>query len=139
MGRFNPQLRAGIAVNPSSEHIPVTRANGITSAVALPDGQLLSGQASLIQLNGWTTQEMELRRSAAMHLRMPVIQPPVSRFGEGTGSAPPRLPYPEAKKNYDKEMHELEEFFESARRYKIAKVAGLPGFTMELKVEAMLS
>ena len=26
IGKFNPQLRASIAVNPDSEHIPVTRA-----------------------------------------------------------------------------------------------------------------
>src|SRR5438105_5354036 len=31
LGKFDPQLRAEIAINPSSEHIPVVRANGITS------------------------------------------------------------------------------------------------------------
>src|SRR5260370_37679416 len=36
LGQFNPQLRAEIAVNPSSEHIPVTRANGITTVMTLP-------------------------------------------------------------------------------------------------------
>ena len=35
LGNFNPQLRASIAVNPDSEHIPVTRANGITTVLAL--------------------------------------------------------------------------------------------------------
>ena len=33
IGDFNPQLRAIIAINPASEHIPVTRANGITAVV----------------------------------------------------------------------------------------------------------
>lgn len=50
IGKFNPQLRASIAVNPDSEHIPVTRANGVTSVIALPDGMGISGQASLINL-----------------------------------------------------------------------------------------
>jgi imidazolonepropionase-like amidohydrolase len=34
IGEFNPQLRAEIAFNPSSEHIPVVRAAGITSVIA---------------------------------------------------------------------------------------------------------
>jgi len=36
IGKFDPQLRAEIAINPASEHIPVTRANGITTVIAMP-------------------------------------------------------------------------------------------------------
>src|ERR1700687_2785677 len=36
LGKFDPQLRAEVAINPSSEHIPVTRANGITTVITLP-------------------------------------------------------------------------------------------------------
>src|SRR5262249_23756201 len=36
LGRFNPQLVALTAVNPASEHITVTRANGITTVASLP-------------------------------------------------------------------------------------------------------
>src|SRR5258706_14840921 len=63
IGNFNPQLRAEIAVNPSSEHIPVTRANGITSVITMPMGAggggggrgggrqgIITGQAALIHL-----------------------------------------------------------------------------------------
>jgi len=136
IGKFNPQLRASIAVNPDSEHIPVTRANGITSVIALPDGQGLSGQASLINLNGWTTEEMEVKRSAAMHLRMPTIGGSVGRGFEGRFGA--RVTYEEAKKNFDKDMADLNAFFEDARRYSQAKAANLPDFKTDLKLEAML-
>src|ERR1700719_1361287 len=94
IGNFNPQLRAEIAVNPSSEHIPVTRANGITSVMTLPmsagrggDGggggrgaasagkaPIITGQAALIHLDGWTWEEMEVRKSAAMTMRFPMLQ-----------------------------------------------------------------
>src|SRR5450432_727656 len=37
-GLINPQLRALTAVNPSSEYIPATAANGVTSAIVLPGG-----------------------------------------------------------------------------------------------------
>ncbi len=36
VGTFNPELRAEIAFNPSSEHVEVTRASGITSVITLP-------------------------------------------------------------------------------------------------------
>lgn len=137
IGKFNPQLRASIAVNPDSEHIPVTRANGITSVIALPDGPGISGQASLISLNGWTTEEMEVKRSAAMHLHMPTIGGSPGRgFGGGYGGG--RVPYDEAKKTFEKDMIELNNFFEEAHRYSQAKAAKLPGFQTNLKLEAML-
>src|SRR5580698_3939773 len=59
LGEFMPQLRALIAVNPESEHIPVTRVNGITSVMTFPASggrgggrgggaaQIISGQAAL--------------------------------------------------------------------------------------------
>ncbi len=136
IGNFNPELRAAIAVNPSSEHIPVARANGITTVISLPDGSLLAGQASLMHLDGWTTEEMEVRRSAGMHLHMPVIRTLASRFiPEGSAAL---TPYAEAKKTYDKQMQELNDFFESARRYGQAKSAKTPDFHPDLKMEAML-
>ena len=41
IGKFNPQLVALTAVNPSSEHIPVTRFNGITTVATMPEGTLI--------------------------------------------------------------------------------------------------
>ena len=73
LGDFNPQLRSLIAVNPASEHIPVARANGITSAIAIPNGGIIAGQVGLMHLDGWTWEEMDVKRSAAMHIRFPVI------------------------------------------------------------------
>ncbi len=74
LGLFKPQLHAATAVNPASEHIPVTRANGITSAVTLPGGGVICGQAALIHLSGWTVEEMAVSRSVAMELDFPQIQ-----------------------------------------------------------------
>lgn len=142
LGKFNPQLRASVAVNPESEHIPVTRANGITAVLALPDGQGLSGQASVIHLDGWTTDELEVKRSAAIHLRMPTI----GAMGRRGAAAPdaedipgrPRVSFEQLKQAYDKDMLELNNFFEDARRYAQAKETKAAGFKTDLKLEAML-
>jgi imidazolonepropionase-like amidohydrolase len=142
LGRFNPQLRASVAVNPESEHIPVTRANGITAVLALPDGQGLSGQASLIHMDGWTTDDLEVKRSAAMHLRMPTIGGGGQRGGGGGDSedptGAPRISFEMMKQTYDKEMLELNDFFEDARRYAQAKESHSANFKIDLKLEAML-
>ncbi len=135
VGKFNPELRSSIAVNPDSEHIPVTRANGITTVLALPDGPLISGQASLMHLNGWTTDEMEVKRSTVMHMRMPTV-------GGGGGRGEGRMmgmrgSVEDQKKAFDKDMLELNDFFEQARRYKQAKAAHRADFKPDLKLEAM--
>ena len=134
LGKFNPELRASIAVNPDSEHIPVTRANGITSVLALPDGPLISGQASLIHLDGWTTDQMEVKRSTVMHLHMPTIGGGGGRGGYRLG---PQGTFEEQKKTFDKDMADLNNFFDEARRYKQAKAAHSPDFKPDLKLEAM--
>ena len=134
LGRFNPELRASIAVNPSSEHIPVTRANGVTSVLALPEGELIGGQASLLHLDGWTTDQMTFKTGAALVLRMPVIETRTFSFPAGTTTTP----FEEARKNYERQIRELDQFFEAARRYQKARQANLPGFQTDLKLEAML-
>ncbi len=139
IGKFNPQLRAAVAVNPSSEHVPVTRANGITSIIALPAGELISGQASLMHLDGWTSDDMTVKGGAAMHLRMPSIQTRVNgRFFDDAPPGGPGMGFDEARKRYETQMRELNDFFESAHRYQKAKAAHLPGFEQDLRFEAML-
>jgi imidazolonepropionase-like amidohydrolase len=53
-------------INPASTLIPVTRIEGITTALAVPSGNLISGQAVLIDLAGATIEEMLVKSPAAM-------------------------------------------------------------------------
>jgi imidazolonepropionase-like amidohydrolase len=71
LGDFNPHMRAIVAVQPHSELIPVARANGITTAITHPSGRLVSGQAALINLDGWSWQEMTVKAPAAMWMEYP--------------------------------------------------------------------
>jgi imidazolonepropionase-like amidohydrolase len=147
LGVFNPQLRALIAINPESEFIPVTRANGMTAAITLPatSGRsslrsagatpLIAGQASMIRLSGWTWEEMEIRRAAALQILFPTIE---TRTFSMVEMAPGRSPYSEAKKFFEKRVKELNDYFESARAYQKAKAAPSPGFRTDLALEAMI-
>jgi imidazolonepropionase-like amidohydrolase len=70
-GLFQPDLRAGVAVNPDSELIPVTRAGGITAALIRPTGGIICGQTSLVKLDGWTVPEMVLSLEAGLQIDWP--------------------------------------------------------------------
>ena len=65
-GPYNPDVVAATAISPSSEHIPVTRAAGITEVLAVPGSGgfdfsgsrgVIGGQASAIHLSGWTDRK----------------------------------------------------------------------------------
>lgn len=154
LGEYNPQLRALVAVNPASEHLPVVRANGITSAIALPfvgtgegggggrggapSPKLITGQPAMIHLDGWTWEDMAVKRSTAIEIIFPVIQTGGGRFAEANPGAAPRTTFVESKRAYDKRLRELDDFFDSARRYQTAKSGNAPGFKADLKFEAMI-
>jgi imidazolonepropionase-like amidohydrolase len=71
IGDFNPQNIATTAVNVSSEHIGVTRANGITSVITVQGGSVLSGLAGLINLAGYTNEEMIAKEKVGLLLSWP--------------------------------------------------------------------
>ncbi len=48
-------------INPASVLIPVTRIAGVTTALAAPAGNLISGQAALIDLDGATIEQMVIK------------------------------------------------------------------------------
>ncbi|MEZ6128065.1 MAG: amidohydrolase family protein [Planctomycetaceae bacterium] len=71
VGSVNPNVKAQIAFNPDSEVIPVTRANGVLIAGTAPAGGRVSGYASVMQLDGWTYEQMTLKPNAALVVNWP--------------------------------------------------------------------
>lgn len=58
IGQVTPNMQALMAVNPNSVAIPVTRVSGVTTTLAVPSGGLFPGTAALINLNGYTPDQM---------------------------------------------------------------------------------
>ena len=71
IGRFQPDLRAGIAVNVESELVMAARAGGITTAFLRPHGGIIGGQYSVIQTAGWTPEEMVRDYTVGLALQWP--------------------------------------------------------------------
>ena len=74
-GSLNPNVRAEVAVNPDSELIPVTRSAGVLLCLTAPTGPLIAGSSAVLQLDGWTWEDMTLRSRVGMHVRWPNIVP----------------------------------------------------------------
>ena len=143
-GAYNPDVVAATAVLPSSEHIPVTRAAGITEVLAVPGSGgfdfsgnrgVIGGQASAFNLAGWTMQDMQIKRSVAMVLNWPQIQ--TRTFDFATFSRKEK-PYPDARQEYEKQVSELTDWIERARHYAQAIGHGGPSdFERDVKLEAL--
>lgn len=57
-GDVVPQMKALTAINPNSAIIPVTRISGVTTVISTPNGGLFPGTAALIDLFGYTSNQM---------------------------------------------------------------------------------
>jgi imidazolonepropionase-like amidohydrolase len=144
-GTINPDAVAADAVLPSSEHIPVTRAAGITEVLAVPasggfdsrgGANLLGGQASAIHLAGWTINDMLIKKSVAMVIDWPTID--TDSFDFSTFSRKQK-PYSEAKQEYQKQVDELSDWLDNARHYAVAWGHGGPAeYQRDVKLEALV-
>lgn len=86
VGTVSPNVRAHVAVNPDSELIPVTRANGVLLALTEPSGGLVSGQAAVLQLDGWTFEDLTLKAGAAMVVHWPSVPRELEKNQEAKSS-----------------------------------------------------
>ena len=136
VGTHTPDVEAWVAVNPDSELIPVARANGITHAVVAPMGGTISGVSGLIALDGWGVEEMTISKKVALHLWWPghgisIPQP------NSTGDSKPKS-IKEQEKNRDRQIREIDEFFNQAEAYWQTKMSKAEGFREIPAWEAML-
>lgn len=107
LGNITPQMQALTAINPNSELIPVTRVNGITTSLALPAGGLFPGTAALINLHGYTPQQMFAGFKGAV-----LNFPSTARGGDWD-----RRSDEEIERTYQKALEELNNFWQQVVEY----------------------
>ena len=135
-GDVNPQAQVWVALHAQSELIPVARANGVTAALATPEGGLLSGRSALIRLAGSTPEALAIKTPAAMHAVYPTGTPAADitkMFDE-----PERKTFEERqkekKKNQEKDLRRLGGLLADAR----ARAAAVGAVTSPDKVDLAL-
>lgn len=128
IGDLTPEAIAGIAVNPDATTIPVTRISGVTTVGVFPSGGLLPGRASVVQLAGWTTEEMSVRKDAGLVIEWPTM--PV-RFGGRSESD-----HKKAIESQTERRREIDQAFADAVVWNDARTAD-PSTAMDLRFAAM--
>jgi imidazolonepropionase-like amidohydrolase len=133
-GRINPNVRSEIAINPESELIPTTRANGVLITHLLPQGGTIAGRSSAIMMDGWTQEDVVLKAPVGLVVNWPRMTISRSSFV--------RQSEEDQKKERDKQLKELREAFGDARAYMVAKKAeaskGIPYHATDMRWEAMI-
>src|SRR5262245_12556181 len=131
IGMQNPNVRAEVDLNPDSELLPVARVNGVTSALVVPRGGLVSGTSALIHLAGWTPVDMTLRAPVGLHVQWPQRPSPTQTATAREATT----------KAYNAQMDTLRMMFDDARAYWKAVDAegkpGIPRHDRDVKWDAM--
>jgi imidazolonepropionase-like amidohydrolase len=114
VGDFNPQMQALTAVNPNSVAIPVTRVEGVTTVLTKPSGGIFPGTAALINLVGYTPDQMYAGFKGLV-LDFPSVRR--RRWGDNRTDE-------ELKKEEEKQLKQLNEIWDQAELYANIKNEG---------------
>jgi imidazolonepropionase-like amidohydrolase len=130
VGNINPHMRALTAINPNSVLIPVTRVSGVTTTLSLPSSGLIPGTAALINLHGYTPDQMYAGFEGVV-----LNFPTTGRRGRWD-----RRTDDELKKAADKALKELNDIWAKAVQYhqldsalKASKSSQTAGFYPEMQ------
>lgn len=78
VGEINPSVRSLVAYNTDSKVINTLRSNGILLAQVTPEGGLIPGSSSVVQLDAWNWEDAAYKADGAIHFYMPSLLPPPS-------------------------------------------------------------
>ncbi len=111
-GELNPNVRAIAAYNTDSHVIPVIRSNGILLAQIVPNGSLLPGTSSVVQLDAWNWKDAAYKMDNGIQLGWPRS----ASGGRGGGGAY-QMRAASGANSYDSNVEELEKIFTDAVAY----------------------
>ncbi len=114
LGKLTPQMQALTAVNPNAVAIPVTRVSGVTTVLTQPRGGYFPGTAALIQLNGYTPDQMDAGfRAVIMNF------PSAAKSGDYDSRSEETI-----QKEAQKKRDEIDEIWKKAANYLSIKEKG---------------
>ena len=129
-GPINPNVKSWVSVNPDSEIIPVTRSNGVLLTLSTPSGGLISGKSAVLQLDGWTYEDLTLRSDVGMHVNWPNMSPVIEWHTEQSAR--------EQIEARDRALRRLRDTFDDVRAYQKARAAEGSSQDVDSRWEAML-
>lgn len=117
IGEMNPNVRSIIAYNTDSKVINTLRPNGILLASITPEGGMLSGQSSVVQLDAWNWEDAAVKIDNGVHFNVPSLMARPRGFGFGGGGrAGAAAETDPVKEGLDK-IDEFKSFLRQAKAY----------------------
>ena len=73
LGEMNPNIRSIVAYNTDSKIINTVRSNGVLLAQITPQGGMIPGSSSIVQLDAWNWQDAAYAMDNGIHFKMPAL------------------------------------------------------------------
>lgn len=109
IGQYNPHIRSIVAYNTDSKVPPTLRSNGVLMALIVPQGGVISGASSAVQLDAWNWEDASIMTDLGIHVNWPATPRGRGGFAGGAGAA--------GANNTANAIAELEKFFQEAKSY----------------------
>ena len=81
LGLINPNVKSIVAYNTDSKIINTLRSNGILLAGITPQGGLISGTSTVVQLDAWNWEDAAYKNNVGLHFNMPSLLNRPNPFG----------------------------------------------------------
>lgn len=114
LGELNPNVRSIVAYNTDSKVTNTLRTNGILLANIVPQGGLISGSSSIVQLDAWNWEDAIIAADKNIHFRMPSL---LNRRGGGRGFFFAQQPAGDPVKRGLEQIESVKGFFREAKAY----------------------
>ena len=116
IGDLNPSIRSIAAYNADSKITNTLRSNGILLAHTAPQGSLVGGQSTIVQLDAWNSEDATYRADVGMNIYMPsLLSRPGGRFGAIFAAMFPQQGDP--TKDAMNKIEAIKDFFRQASVY----------------------
>jgi imidazolonepropionase-like amidohydrolase len=111
-GKLNPSSRTAIAYNTDSKVIPTVRNNGVLLAQVCPNGGIISGSSSVVELDAWNWEDATYKMDEGIHLNFPSLR----IYGSGDA-----VKDGEQVERSQKNITDLKTFFSQAKAYSLSQ------------------
>lgn len=122
-GKINPNIRSLIAYNTDSKLTKTVRSNGVLIAQVTPRGGVISGQSSIMHLDGDNWEDAVIKSDDGIHMNWPSSYYQTGWWANSGDT--------KENKEYNNVIMDLEKIFERAKAYESSSNI------MDLKMESM--
>lgn len=118
IGEYNPSIRSLVAYNTDSKVINTVKSNGILLANIVPQGGVISGSSSVVQLDAWNWEDAAYHADGGIHLNMPTLYNRPNPFAAFRGG--PQPPEDVVKRGLE-QVEQVKALLREAKAYAAAK------------------